>query len=781
MAATKTDSDSAATVFVSYSNLDKKALKTIETHFAPLVREGLARLWSDTGIDFGVDWDREIATALRECRFVVPVLSANFFASSYIAEKEIPVMLERQAAGELTIVPIFWGWVAEPEFDQVLPSGEIQRRKLSDWQGLGRPTKPLEGSERARIDSAFAEWITGLRRQLGKPAVQKRPATFAPVAEKALEVGRVDLWIELERVGDQLEVRYRRQARDRPFAPPVRLHWPQIAPELAAIHEALDSFRRDRFEAWFAAAPQKVGARLRELLFGDEISWAPLLGTLFETNRNPTFTYRKVDLTIVAKDRELAALPWRLLAFNDRFLTADGWTVRSVRQLDAGGAVQTLPTGEVLLVVAGEDGGFAERMALFFREAWNIVEGDGRLILCRSARELRAALLGMQPYVMVMSGQTQDLALVFPDGAVPCRELESALGVKAVVWNCRGLARYESEAAAPFQLWPRFDEPGPEWGRKVEAFFASWLLEGLEPVRAFHLIVDDADRGTHRLLAEYDSWQVSREFRPDADERDLLDRINQKSRVLRECQQLGRPGGVRRVLALLAHAGPNDGLEKHDEQLLHMLETEAPQLAIKAARLPIPEVRQDLRRDLEDLLMQLVDVRMNASQVLRALGPRGTGDKIPILWLSCGFVEGANFSLDELKRWIAFVDEFLLPSCPADLRIVVYLGLLFERDSLEGADESLTEFETGIQLQRGSALVVLPRLHDVPVKELVDFLREHTTCPEPARVARLIHDATGGRFEPTLEKIRQGKKGWLTLLADLEHQTKKKAARPKGW
>ena len=79
---------SAPSIFVSYAHADADALKQLKKHFAPLEREGLARLWADEAIDFGDDWDEEIAAALNGCRYAVPVLSAAFFASKYIAEKE---------------------------------------------------------------------------------------------------------------------------------------------------------------------------------------------------------------------------------------------------------------------------------------------------------------------------------------------------------------------------------------------------------------------------------------------------------------------------------------------------------------------------------------------------------------------------------------------------------------------------------------------------------------------------------------------------------------------
>jgi hypothetical protein len=767
-------------IFVSYSHEDERALALLRKHLAPLEREGLAKVWADTGIEHGQEWHREIATALRSCQIAVPVCSAAFYASQYIAEREIPVMLERAAAGEAEIVPVFWSPAAEPEFDQVARSGDRKKRRLSEWQGLATPQRPMIARDRAQIERELVKFIEGLRRKIGRPSKAGKTSLSIPNSDSSArrQEGRVALSIELERRVASLFVHYR-QPGQKPFQS-RELDWRMIETKIADFHEPLDRYDRESFESWVAEAPSKTGAELLEMLFGDVACWAPILARIFE-RENAAFTLRKVDLRIVAADRALAALPWRLLAYEGRPLVAAGWTIAASRAVDPTGAVQTLPNGEVLLAAAGDDGGLADKLALYFRDVWNVPEGDPRLQVCRSAAELRGSLGRMGPHVVIATGQARRGALSFTDGSFPLAGLEAAAELKALVLACRGLHDYEPQADLPLILWPRYKEPGPQWGTQLLEFLHLWLREKQDPVEAFHNLGDDPDRATFRLLAGYRDWQIAGPAAPARRVQDLLDRIDQKARVLRECQQLAKSGSPRKVMALIAHGGPHDGIGHHGDQLVHVLETEAHSVAVKRVKLEIPAVRQDLSRDLEDQLKQLVAGPANTRQALRALGPRRTGESVPLLWLDCGSVSGSELSRAELVRWVAFADECLLPNCPADLRIVLYLGILFEEESLEAASTSLEELESTAAVQRGTALIALKRLHAVPAKELSDYLREHSACPEAGRAARLIHAASGGKFNRTVELVEQGEKSWLTLLAELETQHPAPAARLKGW
>src|SRR5271163_3174385 len=96
-------------LFISYSHLDEpedpgegevRWLSFVVGHLRPAKKHGAVEIWLDRLMEGGADWSQEIERKLRACDVFILLVSNNAMASSYIVDKEIAVVRERQANGE---------------------------------------------------------------------------------------------------------------------------------------------------------------------------------------------------------------------------------------------------------------------------------------------------------------------------------------------------------------------------------------------------------------------------------------------------------------------------------------------------------------------------------------------------------------------------------------------------------------------------------------------------------------------------------------------------------
>ena len=82
-------------------------MNQLSVHLAPLRRLEKIEVWTDKAIQAGEEWDVEIENNLRNSNIILLLVSADFVASSYIWEKEIPMALQLEKEAGARVVPIY--------------------------------------------------------------------------------------------------------------------------------------------------------------------------------------------------------------------------------------------------------------------------------------------------------------------------------------------------------------------------------------------------------------------------------------------------------------------------------------------------------------------------------------------------------------------------------------------------------------------------------------------------------------------------------------------------
>lgn len=118
-------------VFISYSHEDNDWLERLRVHLKPIEREGMIDLWVDTKIAAGLQWKDAIMQALETARVAVLLVSGQFLASDFIAEHELPKLLDRARSGGTIIIPV------------ILSPCLFTSTKLGAFQAMNDPKHPL--------------------------------------------------------------------------------------------------------------------------------------------------------------------------------------------------------------------------------------------------------------------------------------------------------------------------------------------------------------------------------------------------------------------------------------------------------------------------------------------------------------------------------------------------------------------------------------------------------------------------------------------------------------
>jgi hypothetical protein len=149
-------------VFVSYSHKDKASLQRLRVHLKPFEREESIKVWSDQNIRASQKWKDEIKKALQQTAVAILLVSADFLASDFIANEELPHLLTAAEGEGVLILPC------------ILTACAFSNSKLSHFQTVNDPAKPLRELANPKREKLWADLAVTTKAALEKFEAQQK-------------------------------------------------------------------------------------------------------------------------------------------------------------------------------------------------------------------------------------------------------------------------------------------------------------------------------------------------------------------------------------------------------------------------------------------------------------------------------------------------------------------------------------------------------------------------------------------------------------------------------
>ncbi len=119
-------------IFISYCHADSASLTRLLVHLRPLESKRFIHLWSDRQIRPGEKWEDKVQDGLRRAKAAVLLISADFLASDYVVNHELPSLLSAAEKEGVRIIPLI-----------LKPCGFLRDKRLSCFKAINDPKTPL--------------------------------------------------------------------------------------------------------------------------------------------------------------------------------------------------------------------------------------------------------------------------------------------------------------------------------------------------------------------------------------------------------------------------------------------------------------------------------------------------------------------------------------------------------------------------------------------------------------------------------------------------------------
>jgi hypothetical protein len=94
------------TIFIGYSHKDRRWVDRLLVHLKPIERDMSVEIWDDSRIKPGAKWRAEIEEALNRASVAILIISADFLASDFVMNEEVPTLLQNAESNGTAIMPL---------------------------------------------------------------------------------------------------------------------------------------------------------------------------------------------------------------------------------------------------------------------------------------------------------------------------------------------------------------------------------------------------------------------------------------------------------------------------------------------------------------------------------------------------------------------------------------------------------------------------------------------------------------------------------------------------
>lgn len=119
-------------IFISYCHIDAEYLTRLRKHLIPFERQDKIQVWSDTQIKPWDIWKDEIKKWLDQAAVAILLISADFLASNFIINNELPNILKSYKDEGVKIIPVI-----------LKPCAFFEHEILSEFQCVNTPSSPV--------------------------------------------------------------------------------------------------------------------------------------------------------------------------------------------------------------------------------------------------------------------------------------------------------------------------------------------------------------------------------------------------------------------------------------------------------------------------------------------------------------------------------------------------------------------------------------------------------------------------------------------------------------